>query len=164
MSLDESVLDYSRQLNNNQNSGRTTQEKKWALLAGRAAFSLESYIFKSVLPAAMIKPYIFPRAIADMESLLSENTSTDLQNAAMKWEKLKTSLNWSIEYEQVISSAKHSYLLIKPSPEILHELNEECRHSNNAAELQKALATVLPIQLREPGEKVAAIIVKLGLP
>lgn len=156
-------LGNKRSLDNNENASLTKQEKKWALLAGRTAFSLESYIFKSVLPASVIKPYIFPRAIEDMENFLCLNETADLQDAVTKWENLKLLLNWSFAYEQVIASAKQSYLMINPSPEILHELNEECRHFLSVEELQKALRTVLPIHLREAGDKLATLVVKIGL-
>ena len=162
MNLGQAVTDYNNHFNNN-DEALTKQEKKWALLAGRATFGLESYIFKSVLPDTVIKPYIFPRAIEDMENFLSLNRTAELQDAVVKWEELKSSLNWSVAYEQVISSAKQSYLMVKPSPDILHELNEECRHFLDVEQLQKAMRTVLPIHLREQGEKLASVIVKLGL-
>lgn len=139
-------------------------EKKLALVAGKAAFDLEAYIFKHVLPAKVVRPFIFPRTIDEMESYI-ENCLTDAEREDMrcsraKWEELRNEINWTVVHEQVLASAKQSYLMIKPSSDMVKEINATKRGTHD---LIRAFRTALPVHLRPAGDEIVEIMLKLNL-
>jgi hypothetical protein len=139
-------------------------EKKLALMAGKAAFDLEAFIFKHVLPAKLIRPFIFPRTIDEMASYI-ENCSTDAEREDMrssraKWDELRTEINWTVVHEQVLTSAKQSYLMIKPPSDMVKEINATKRSTND---LIRAFRTALPVHLRPAGDEIVEIMLKLNL-
>ncbi len=147
-----------------QNRKARALEKKLALMAGKAAFDLEAYIFKSILPAKVIRPYIFPRTIDEMASYI-ENCSTDAEREDMrssraKWDELRTEINWTVVHEQVLASAKQSYLMIKPPSDMVKEINATKRSTND---LIRAFRTALPVHLRPAGDEIVEIMLKLNL-
>ena len=139
-------------------------EKKLALIAGKAAFDLEAFIFKHVLPAKVIRPFIFPRTIDEMASYI-ENCSTDAEREDMrssraKWDELRVDINWTVVHEQVLASAKQSYLMIKPPSDMVKEINATKRNTND---LLCAFRTALPVHLRPAGDEIVEIMMKLNL-
>lgn len=139
-------------------------EQKLALMAGRAAFDLEGYIFRQVLPATDIRPYIFPRTVDEMESYIVNCTTIDEREAMMlaraKWNKLRDEISWTVVHEQVLSSAKQSYLMIKPPADMVKEINAKRRNMND---LIRAFRTSLPIHLRPAGDEIVQIMMQLNL-
>lgn len=147
-----------------QNRKAWALEQKLALIAGKAAFDLEAYIFKHVLPAKVIRPFIFPRTIDEMASYI-ENCPTDAEREDMrfsrgKWDVLRSQMNWTVVHEQVITSAKQSYLMIKPPSDMVKEINATKRNTN---ELIRAFRTALPVHLRPAGDEIVEIMLKLNL-
>ena len=139
-------------------------EKKLALIAGKAAFDLEAHIFKHVLPAKIIRPFIFPRTIDEMASYI-ENCSTDteredMRSSRVKWDKLRSEINWTVVHEQVLASAKQSYLMIKPPSDMVKEINAT---KPSAHDVMRAFRTALPVHLRPAGDEIVEIMLKLNL-
>lgn len=139
-------------------------EQKLALMAGKAAFDLEGYIFRQVLPATDIKPYIFPRTVDEMESYIVNCTTKDeredMMLARAKWNGLRNEINWTVVHEQVLSSVKQSYLMIKPPADMVKEINAKRRNMND---LIRAFRTSLPIHLRPAGDEIVQIMMQLNL-
>lgn len=139
-------------------------EKKLALIAGKAAFDLEAYVFKQVLPANLVRPHIFPRTIDEMTSYI-ENCSTEAERENMrtsraKWDELRSRINWTVVHEQVLASAKQSYFMIKPPSDMVKEINANKRTKQD---LILAFRTALPVHLRPGGDEFVEIIDKLNL-
>lgn len=139
-------------------------EQKLALMAGKAAFDLESYIFRKVLPPTDIRPHIFPRAIDEMESYIENCTTEDEREEMMlartKWNELRGEIKWTVVHEQVLTSAKQSYLMIKPPADMVKEINATKRSTNG---LIRAFRTSLPIHLRPAGDEIVQIMIQLDL-
>ena len=147
-----------------QNRKAWALEKKLALIAGKAAFDLEAHIFKHVLPAKIIRPFIFPRTIDEMASYI-ENCSTDteredMRSSRIKWDKLRSEINWTVVHEQVLASAKQSYLMIKPPSDMVKEINAT---KPSAHDVMRAFRTALPVHLRPAGDEIVEIMLKLNL-
>ena len=147
-----------------QNRKAWALEKKLALIAGKAAFDLEAHIFKHVLPAKIIRPFIFPRTIDEMASYI-ENCSTDteredMRSSRVKWDKLRSEINWTVVHEQVLASAKQSYLMIKPPSDMVKEINAT---KPSAHDVMRAFRTALPVHLRPAGDEIVEIMLKLNL-
>lgn len=139
-------------------------EQKFALMAGKAAFDLEGYIFRKVLPPTDIRPHIFPRTVEEMESYIANCSTKDEQDDMMlaraKWDELREEIKWTVVHEQVLTSAKQSYLMIKPPADMVKEINSKKRNTND---LIRAFRTSLPIHLRPAGDEIVQIMMQLNL-
>ncbi|XP_078685218.1 uncharacterized protein LOC144918374 [Branchiostoma floridae x Branchiostoma belcheri] len=138
-------------------------EEQLKMVAGLAAFQLESKIFSLVLPKSLIHPYISPRTIKDMENIINKFNKPEsrekLEGAAEKWEDLKTDLDFTRSHDQVIQTLKSDYLHVHNPLKVMAKVHQRC----SEAEVRQALRARLPDRLRQTGEDILVMMGKLDL-
>ncbi|XP_078606020.1 uncharacterized protein LOC144878854 [Branchiostoma floridae x Branchiostoma japonicum] len=138
-------------------------EEQLKMVAGLAAFQLESKIFSLVLPKSLIHPYISPRTIKDMENIInkfsSPESSDKLEGAAEKWEDLKVELDFTRSHDQVIQTLKSDYLHVHNPLKVMAKVHQRCSET----EVRHALKARLPDRLRQTGEDILVMMGKLDL-
>ncbi|CAH1272397.1 Hypp4844 [Branchiostoma lanceolatum] len=138
-------------------------EEQLKMVAGLAAFQLESKVFSLVLPKSLIHPYISPRTIKDMENIINKfnkpESQDKLEGAAEKWEDLKTELDFTRGHDQVIQTLKSDYLHVHNPLKVMAKVHQRC----SEAEVRRALQARLPDRLRQTGEDILVMMGKLDL-
>ncbi|XP_071801946.1 uncharacterized protein [Asterias amurensis] len=148
-----------------EDDNRRRDLEKWAMLAGQAAYKLESHIFHQVLPDEFIKPHIFPRNITDMEALIKKygqsGEAARLENAKGKWKQLKNHWRWTKDHTAALSHIKFAYLHISNPLEVMMRLDRNQEES--LEETRQAFHQSLPTNLDEAGNQIVEMMHEANL-
>lgn len=152
-------------LKETEEDNRKREQEMWSMLAGQAAFKLESYIFHKVLPESLIKPHIFPRHVKDMQALIEKYTARGeaerLEGAAAKWEDLKTQWHWKREHAVALATVKCEYLHISKPLEVMMKLDKE--QGDSVENARRAFRNSLLPQLHKAGNEIVDMMLSAGL-
>ncbi|XP_022085256.1 uncharacterized protein LOC110976366 [Acanthaster planci] len=148
-----------------EDDNRRREQEKWAMLAGQAAYKLEAYVFRQVLPEELIKPHIFPRNITDMEALIHKygrsGEAVRLENAKEKWKQLKNKWQWTKAHTAALSVIKFAYLHISNPLEVMMRLDRN--DGESLKETRRAFRKSLPTELYEAGDQIVEMMHEANL-